>query len=614
MNEYINSVKEKRYNNVMYFMIYDILTIKTNKKAKKWLLVALAAALVLALSTLEFLTVWGMLVVFIIAFIFVIGLIENQRLRYIRTVVYYDKYHKAYREPGSKSRWMTEEDMDAAIDRFDDINDTTDFIIGKDTEGRLCVAKKLGASYTAIFAPTGLGKGTDHMLPRHLQAIAAGRSIYSSSTKDDNFRETAAIARAMGYKIKCIVCDPNYLNHSDSVNYLALITGDDSQKTTLAHTLAQVMLDNTPNPVQDFWYEGAENALACMMLLYAENEAIPEAERNIGGIYRFLSEHTDVDEFCAFMDMYITVDHPAYEAYSFFKTKKGGSETVKLQTLQGLGYKLRALQSDQAKAIVSIDDVDLSLPGKEKCIYYVISSADINPYTFIASMFFTMSFTALNKAARDNGGKLAVPVDFLFDELKAVGTIPKFEETIDTIRAIGVRMTLCTQSITQLDDLYGTNARISILNNCAVQILINTSDDDTTAKHFSNLAGKCQLYKYEDGKKVSREADLFPIDWATHMTDQECFVYLQGRKGVLMLTPQRYWDNYPGSKVEIYNDFDGKYYHAHPLLKYRKRVSIAQHTPLWRKKKMAAKKKKQEMRQQAQTNAESASGYEFEEA
>ena len=619
MNKLLNTIKAKRYSNALYYTIYDALELPKDKKLRKGLMFTAVAALILTLITGIWLTSFGMLLVYLPIFILIVAITENQRLRYVEKIENYDDYYKVYRKPGSGARWMTEEDKEKALNMYTDINEITDFILGKDEKNRLCAAKKFGADYTAIFGPTGLGKGVDHMVPRHLQALAAGRSIYSSSTKDDNFKITWGIAGHLGYVRKIVICDPHFLKNSDSVDYLALIKGDNAEKTTLAHTLAQVMLDNTPNPTYDFWYEGAENLQASMMLLYAGNKAIPEKDRNIGGIYRFLSQHTDVDEFCEYMDTFITPDHPAYEGYSFFKTKKGGSETAKLQTIQGLGYKLRALQTDDAKAIMSIKDIDLSLPGKRKCIYYVISSANINPYKFIASMFFTMSFMELENAARENGGKLKVPVDFLFDELEAVGTIPRFKETIDTIRAIGVRMTLCTQSLKQLDDLYGENARASILNNCATQILINTSEEgnEATAKHFSTLAGRfTALVDTKDGKgnKMTKEQqmDLFPLDRALHMTPDEVFVYLQGRKGVLMLKPQHYWDDYPGSKAEIYNDHDGKTYHAHPLLQYREDISMSDHKPLWRKKQQREKREKAVKRERAKKNV-SSSGYEYEE-
>jgi type IV secretion system protein VirD4 len=203
----------------------------------------------------------------------------------------------------------------------------------------------------------------------------------------------------------------------------------------------------------------------------------------------------------------------------------------------------------------------------------------------------------LETAARNNPDKkLKVPVDFIFDELEAVGSIPKFKETLDTIRYIGVNMTLCTQSLSQYDDLYGEKARISILNNCAKQILIGTADDEVTAKHFCNLGGKQTIYvetKDKDGNTTTHEQqlDLFPVDRALHLTEDEIFVYLQGRKGSLMLKPQHYWDNYPGSKAKIYNDYDGKTYHAHPLLEYREPVSMGDNIPLWQKMKKEAQKK-----------------------
>lgn len=78
-----------------------------------------------------------------------------------------------------------------------------------------------------------------------------------------------------------------------------------------------------------------------------------------------------------------------------------------------------------------------------------------------------------------------------------------------------------------------------------------------------------------------------------------------------MLKPQHYWDDYPGSKAEIHNEFDGKVYHAHPLLEYKGNVNLANHTPLWKKKQLKEKETRSKARKSAEKNVNE---YVFEEA
>ena len=66
-----------------------------------------------------------------------------------------------------------------------------------------------------------------------------------------------------------------------------------------------------------------------------------------------------------------------------------GSDTIKASVLTGLGTRLQAFQNKELQELTNHTDIDLTLPGKEPCIYYVITSDMDSSRDFLVSLFFT---------------------------------------------------------------------------------------------------------------------------------------------------------------------------------------------------------------------------------
>ena len=99
----------------------------------------------------------------------------------------------------------------------------------------------------------------------------------------------------------------------------------------------------------------------------------------------------------------------------------------------GLGSRLQVFQSELIKKITTRDEIDLELPGQERCAYFLVTSDQDSTFDFLASLFLSFCFIKLVRYADKNceGGKLPVPVHVLGEELTACGTIsrplPPFE-------------------------------------------------------------------------------------------------------------------------------------------------------------------------------------------
>lgn len=92
------------------------------------------------------------------------------------------------------------------------------------------------------------------------------------------------------------------------------------------------------------------------------------------------------------------------------------------------------------------------------------------------------------------------PILILMDEFAQLGQIPKFNESLATLRSRNVHMMVFIQSMSQLDEIYGNNGRKIISDNCRYKLILGASDVDTQ-KYFSELSGQKTAQSVSDDYK-----------------------------------------------------------------------------------------------------------------
>ena len=87
---------------------------------------------------------------------------------------------------------------------------------------------------------------------------------------------------------------------------------------------------------------------------------------------------------------------------------------------------LQAFQNKDLQELTNATDIDLVLPAKRPCIYYVISSDVDSSKDFIVSLFFTFLFIKLVKYADSKeDGKCENEVYFFLDEFANIRYNPE---------------------------------------------------------------------------------------------------------------------------------------------------------------------------------------------
>ena len=198
------------------------------------------------------------------------------------------------------------------------------------------------------------------------------------------------------------------------------------------------------------------------------------------------------------MFLKLPLDHPARAPYNLFAQ---ASDTVRSGIILGLGTRLQVLQNAAVRNIASRSDIDLSLPGKQKCAYYIILSDQDATMAFLSSLFFSFMFIKLTRYADSTpDGRCDVPVNLILDEFNNVGRIggasdgSDFARSLSVIRSRDIRVMIAVQSLGQLQNRYGNNLWSEIIGNCDIQLMLGCTDD-VTAQYFSARSGDMSIWK-----------------------------------------------------------------------------------------------------------------------
>lgn len=120
----------------------------------------------------------------------------------------------------------------------------------------------------------------------------------------------------------------------------------------------------------------------------------------------------------------------------------------------------------------------------------------------LASVFFSHCIQTLFRLADEApDGSLPRPVRFVLDDFANLH-IDGIADILSTCRSRNIAVTLCLQSVSQLNALYGSSVTNSIVSNCDIQLVLGFADL-ATAAYFSPRANKEPTELYETPRGLS---------------------------------------------------------------------------------------------------------------
>jgi type IV secretion system protein VirD4 len=133
----------------------------------------------------------------------------------------------------------------------------------------------------------------------------------------------------------------------------------------------------------------------------------------------------------------------------------------------------------------------------------------------------------------------ATPILFLLDEFARLGKIDAIANGLATLRSKKIHICLITQSLAQLDDIYGQSKRKVIVDCCSYKAILNATDADTQ-EYFSRLIGTFEKEKvtnsasYEHFTKIGRGTGISRSTEDKRIIKPEDFAYLDD---IVLITP-----------------------------------------------------------------------------
>lgn len=395
-----------------------------------------------------------------------------------------------------------------------------------------------------------------------LQCIRRGESVYLTDPKSELYEDLSFYFRESGYTVKQL--NLIQLEHSDAWNCLGEI--DDG---SLIDVFCDVVIRNTTDK-SDHFYDNTEMDLLKALCLYVFHEYPPE-KRTFPEAYKLLINKS-VDMLDAIFDR-LPTHHPARGPYQLFAK----AEKVKGNAVLGLGTRLQIMQNKLVQQITSHDEIDLSLPGREKCAYFCITSDQDSTFDMLATLFTSfLSIKLVRYADRTKERRLPVPVQFILDEFPNLGVVPDFKKKLATARSRGIGMSILFQNIPQLQNRYPDNQWEEILGGCDFSIFLGCNDM-TTASYYSDRTGEITVSvssirksyytiratdyvpEYTESTSLGKRMLLLPDEILRFPLDQ----------GLLIIR---------GQKVCRFRKMD---YLEHPDSQYMKLEKVEEHIPEW---------------------------------
>lgn len=381
-----------------------------------------------------------------------------------------------------------------------DIRHHTGIILGESDDGKailLPVDTNLNRNI-AVYGSSGSGKSRAINRNYILQAARRKESMIITDVKSELYQDTSRYLSELGYTVRVLnLIQPEC---SDGWDCLASVDSD-----ITAQIFCDIMIANTSsqNP-GDFWSAVEKNYLKALVLYVATT-----------------SEHGTIGDVCDLIAMspetldnmfgVLPAGHPARIPYAYHKQ---ASETVRSGAVIGLGTRMGIFQNNGIRDLTSHDEIDLTLPGKQPCAYYLVSSDQDSTFDAITMLFLSFLFRDLVRFADEQpDGKLPVYTTIVAEELANIGRgqIKDLEKKISTIRSRNLAIVLTIQNIGQLQNRYPHGMWAEILGGCDTQILCGTSDD-VTARYASDRAGETTIGVSSRSKQLSawRMTDYVP--------------------------------------------------------------------------------------------------------
>lgn len=469
--------------------------------------------------------------------------------------------------PYEVKRWASEEDMAA-------------FSSG-DPTGDLILAEGAGISFEGVddfasrrnrnvmfLASSGAGKTYSGVLPTLVNHMPG--SLVVTDTKGELYRATAQGFRDDGFEVMRL--DTIDLSRSVCYNPLAYIREVDDIPV-IAGMILGAISPNRDVTVDAFWPKTALMLLVAFIGILYELETIngclaPNAEqngwrsprymtmRNVRRLIDLMRAHSEGEATSTVLDHLVDqlsrgeMDDPFCEGRKLifeprptclgvhmYKAVMAGAERTVRSVVISMQADISRVCTPEIERILDRDELRLDEIDESPRVIYLIMNDNDAANNFLGNLAFKQFINlALKKADANPDGKLKRPVQLIADEFCNLGRLDSFERAISVMRSRDMGVTMCVQSIGQLDDVYGASVRETIMENCDSIVIMGTGSSLGTATFASELCGTTPIASRrtgEEGTVVSVDERVISPTEISRLPREQCIVKISGAKPFL---------------------------------------------------------------------------------
>jgi type IV secretion system protein VirD4 len=331
--------------------------------------------------------------------------------------------------------------------------------------------------HTAIFAPTGAGKGQSCILP--FLKVSPGSCVVIDP-KGENYRETAAIRRQR-FDHRTVKLDPFGVcgPGSDTFNPLDAIDRHSPLLIDECAALASAIVVRTGDEKDPFWNNSAELWIKAMCVAVA---LWGDKDRSLQAVRTLLTDPTKraliIKAMCESKELGGMVARLGNELLNF-QQKELGSVLSVVSTF------MTFLDTPPVAANTQVSSFDPGDLNKGKLSVYLVLPPE---HIKTQSPLMRLWVGSLLKAVLRGGLQEKNLVTFVLDEAATLGRMEAISNALFVYRGYGVRLQLYYQTLSQLKECWGEGGDQSVLSNCS-QVFFAVQDN-ATANYISERLGE----------------------------------------------------------------------------------------------------------------------------
>lgn len=423
-------------------------------------------------------------------------------------------------------------------------NPATAFLLGKTGKpegiGKHIVSAKF--PHCLLVAPTGAGKTVGFVIPNLLTYLGSAVVL---DVKGECFEKTARYREALGHTVyRFGPRDFDMPSHRFNPLHRISKMTNPAQRMAEIDKLATLFLQAESSQAASFLPNSKDVFIACAILAFEQKKF------TLGHIYK-LAYGGEMDNKNKFKKYAKQVqDHSAKLLFQKLANTSKDTLSAYLSILNSSGFS--PWSNPHTCAVTAENDFDFrTFRAKPQTVYFTVPYDDLRTISPLVRMFFSEVISSLQ--AKEPGDDEPFPVMILLDEFQRIGKMPIIVDSLSLLRSYGGNVAIVTQSIPDIDRIYGIDDRKAIQANSGIKLYLTPSEEDTIGELSDSIGTTTKKVTTKSrsmkdgvfGSNVTERSEEYPLltkDDARRLPSDEIIIVVNGDMPIRAKRLQYYAD------------------------------------------------------------------------